>query len=124
MNGVHEGATFKIDEAITVGSNFENELILTDESVEDTHLHLEPHETQLGFGIKVTCKGANIIINGERILSAGQELALTDTFVVTLGDISLNITINSANVVTTAYKKFVERRIDVANSYKKEIEKS
>lgn len=123
MNGVHEGATFKINEAITIGSSFENELILTDETVEEAHLHIEPHETNLGFGIKVTCKGANIIVNGERILTTGQDLVLMDTFVVTLGDISLNITINSADMVTTAYKKFVEPRINIANDYKEEIGK-
>lgn len=121
MNGVHEGATFNISDEITIGKSFDNDMILTDEGIEDKHITLKPHETQFGFGIQITCNGETVTLNAEDTLKKDQTLLLEDNFVLTLADISLNIHINRAGLWKTTYKKFLAPQINVAKEYKEEF---
>ena len=124
MNGVHEGATFNVAEKISIGNLFENDMILTDDGIEETHVILEPKETQFGFGIYIQCRGEKIYINADHVLTKDQTLLMENSFVITLGGISLNIQVNSAGLWKTTYSKFLEPQINVAQTYQKEIIKT
>ena len=118
MSGLHEGATYKISQETSIGSSFENDLILTDDVIEPTHILIKPIESRLGFGVEVTCKGDTLLIDGEKHLSRDESLLLKNTFVITVGTVSISIRVHSAGTFVTAYKKYLRPRIQVAQEIK------
>lgn len=118
MSGLHEGATYKISQETSIGNSFENDLILTDDVIEPTHVLIRPVESRLGFGIEVTCKGDTLLIDGEKHLNRDDSVLLKDTFVITIGTVSISIRVHSAGTLTTAYKKYLRPRIQVAQEIK------
>lgn len=123
-SGIHEGATFKIITPITIGSSIDNDLILTDENIEETHVALEPYETKLGYGIRVTCRGNNVVINGEQILTTGQSYGFQESFIITLANVSLQVIINKAGSVKTFYKKYVSPQVEKAQETNKKLQET
>jgi hypothetical protein len=117
MSGLHKGAGCPVLTETTIGSDFNNDLILTDEDVLRQHLILTPIEDGLNYGVQVTCKGDTLVINGEVLLTSEQTILMQDTFVCSLGMVNLNITIHKASKISVAYKKYVDPKIRVIETF-------
>jgi hypothetical protein len=111
MSGIHKGAGCSVQDETTIGSDFDNDLILTDDDIAPRHLVLIPIEEGLNYSIKVICKGENIVINGKVLLTNEQTLTMQETFVVTIGMVSINITVHKATKTTIVYKKYITPKI-------------
>lgn len=107
MSGIHKGAGCAVQDETTIGSDFDNDLILTDDDIAPQHLVLIPIEEGLNYAIKVICKGDNVVINGKILLTTDQTLVMQETFVVTIGMVSINITLHKATKTTIVYKKYI-----------------
>jgi hypothetical protein len=116
-DGIHEGATFNITAPTTIGSGFDNDVILSDDAIETSHLSLEPVYTKLGFGIKITCLGEQIICNGTDIISKNQSIFMSEPCIITMGDISLKLHINVAGTFKTLYGKYLAPQMDSVNDF-------
>ncbi|MFT6072146.1 MAG: hypothetical protein ACJARD_000937 [Alphaproteobacteria bacterium] len=117
MSGLHKGAGCAVEAETSIGSSFDNDLIITDDHIAEQHLVLRPIEKGLDYAIEVICKGENIIINGETLISTEQTVIMQDTFVVTLGTISINVTLHKAAKSTLAYKKYMAPRLKTLESF-------
>lgn len=113
MSGLHKGAGCAVTEETTIGSNFDNDLILTDEDIVSTHLALRPIEDGLNYAVEVICRGDSLIINGEILLTTEQTLVMEETFVVTIGMVNINVTLHKASRSTVAYQKYMAPKIKV-----------
>lgn len=107
MSGLHKGAACPINNEATIGSDFNNDLILTDDDIASEHLVLVPVEDGLNYGIKLVCKGDNVVINGEILLTTNQTLILQDTFILTIGTVNINVTLYKSPKITAIYKKYM-----------------
>ena len=117
MSGLHKGAGYPVLTETTIGSDFNNDLILTDIDVVKQHLILTPIENGLNYGIQVTCKGDSLVINGEVLLTNEQTVIMQETFVCSLGMVNLNITIHKASKISVVYKKYVDPQIRVIETF-------
>jgi|GEM_PF-6906169 len=111
MSGLHKGAGCAVEEETSIGSNFDNDLIITDDEVASQHLVLRPIQKGLDYAVEVICKGENVVIDGQTIIEAEQSIIMEDTFVAALGSINLNITLHKAHKATIAYKKYMAPKL-------------
>lgn len=111
MSGIHKGAGCTVNNETTIGSDFDNELILTDDDIAAHHLVLTPIEDGLNYAIKVTCKGDNVVINDKFLLTQEQTIIMEETFVVIIGMVSINIALYKAKKTTIVYKKYIAPKI-------------
>ncbi len=117
MSGLHQGAGCAVQAETTIGSDFNNDLILTDDDIAESHLILTPIEDGLNYSIQVTCKGDNVIINGEILLVTEQTIIMHDTFIVTIGMVNINVTLHKTAKSTLVYKKYVAPKIHVLEAF-------
>jgi Inner membrane component of T3SS, periplasmic domain len=116
MSGLHKGAGASVVSETTIGSDFDNDLILTDDEIANRHLILTPIESGLNYAIQLTCVGESLIVNGDILLTKDQKLTIYDSCLVTLGAVNINITIHKSSKFSVAYKKYMKPQIHVVEN--------
>src|SRR5688572_28455009 len=111
-SGFHEGASFELKDALSIGSDFENGIILTDEGIQTVHAKLSVIQTQFGHAVQVETVAGEVFVNHKTTVATGAPYSVQDNFQSTIGTVTLKAIITTQKAVTVAYHKSVEPRID------------
>ncbi len=121
ISGLHEGATFRMPkEGATVGSSYDCDLILSDDTVEETHLRIAGKETAFGYVASVTCEGTGVLINGRVPMEQGESRDFSANFVITIGnDVSVRVLITRMRPIESVFRKYCAPQIEALNEKKR-----